>query len=99
MMSPCDRSVYTLGDAIRWVVDDDRVIVVDDTAPAAYVLHGREALIWRILTLSPNYRKLAGFLAAATDLTGPDAERVLHAVFERWTQLGVLSRITEADSG
>lgn len=98
-MSRCEWSVYTLGDAIRWVVDDDRVIVVDDAEPAAYVLQGREALIWRVLTLYGGYRKLLEFLNEAADLTGPDAEQELHAALGRWAQLGILSCATEADSG
>ncbi len=98
-MSRCERSVYTLGDTVRWVVDDDRVIVVDDAEPAAHVLQGREALIWRVLTLSDGSRKLLRFLSEAADLTGADAEQELHAVLGRWAQLGILSRVREADSG
>lgn len=94
-----ERSVYTVGESVRWVVDDDRVIVVDDVVPAAHVLRGREAMIWRVLTLSHGYRRLAEFLSAAEDLTGPDAERELRAVLERWRRLGLLARVTEAGSG
>lgn len=90
-MSQSKTSVYTLGDAIRWVVDADRVIVVDDAAHAAHVLQGREALIWRVLTSSGGYRKLLRFLNAAADHTGPDAEQELHAVLGRWAQLGMVS--------
>lgn len=91
-------SVYTISDATRWAVDDDRVIVVDERAPAACVLTGREALIWRVLTLPQGGRKLAGFLREAAGLSESDAEQELHAVLDRWTRLGILSR-DGGDSG
>jgi hypothetical protein len=98
-MSPRECSVYTVGDTIRWVVDDDRVIVVDDTVPAAHVFQGRDALIWRFLTLSHGYRKLVEFLAEVSDLAEPDAEQELRAVLERWARYGVLSRAKVAGNG
>ena len=97
-MSRRGQSVYTTGEAIRWVVDDDRVIVVDDARPAAHVLQSQEALIWRLLTLTPRYRKLVGFLSEAADVTEPEAERQLRAALDRWTRLGVCSCATEVSS-
>ncbi len=97
-MSRRGRSVYTTGEAIRWVVDDDRVIVIDDAGPAAHVLQGQEALIWRLLTLSPRYRKVTGFLSEAADITEPEAERQLRAALDRWTRLGVCSWAMEVGS-
>jgi hypothetical protein len=97
-MSRRERSVYTTGETIRWVVDDDRVIVVDDAGPAAFVLQGQEALIWRLVTLTQRYRKLVEFLSGAADIIEPEAERQLRAALERWTRLGVCSCATEVGS-
>jgi hypothetical protein len=84
-------SVYSVGDAIRWVVDDDRVIVVDGAVPAAHVLTGQDAVLWRVMTASGGPRKLAGFLQLAQDLTEPAAEAQLRAALGRWAQLGIVS--------
>jgi hypothetical protein len=93
-------SVYTVGETVRWVVDDDRVIVVVIGAvPAAHVLQGREALIWSVLTSSRDLRKLAEFLEMAADLTEPAAEQELRAVLGRWTQLGIVSHSTGGPDG
>ena len=98
-MSRRGWSVYTVGETVRWVVDDDRVIVVDGAVPAAHVLQGREALIWRVLTSSRDFRKLAEFLEVAADLTEPAAEQELRAVLGRWTQLGIASCATGGPDG
>ena len=92
-------SVYTVGEAVRWAVDDDRVIVVNDAVPAAHVMQGPEAMIWSVLTFSRSHRRLVEFLAEAADLTESAAEHELRAVLGRWTRLGLLSCAAGADDG
>lgn len=84
-------SIYSVGETIRWAVDDDRVIVVDGAVPAAHVLTGREALMWRVLTTCRDSRKLVDFLKVAEDLTEPAAQDRLRAVLRRWLQLGIVT--------
>lgn len=93
------RAVYTVGEMIRWAVDDDRVIVVNDLGPDAHVLMGREALLWRFLTVPHGYGELAELLRQAADGTEPQVRHELRAILERWARLGILTRGTEMGDG
>jgi hypothetical protein len=91
--------VYTTHETSSWLEDDDRVIVVDSAAPAAHVLEGMDAVIWRLLDLSYDHRRLVDLLQRFSDITQSEAERELHATLDRLTELGVLVRTAEVDHG
>ena len=84
--------LYETHPSIRWLVDDDRVIVVDEATSQSHAFQGTDAVIWRSLSLSPDYGRLVDLLQRIWGISRPDAERDLRATLERWTERGVLRK-------
>jgi hypothetical protein len=92
-------TVYTSRDTSSWVADDDRVIVVDSAVPVAHVLDGMDAVIWHLLGLSYDHRRLVDFLRGFSGLTWSEADLALRTTLDRLTDRGVLDRTAEVDHG
>jgi len=93
------RIVYTAPETSSWLTDNDHVIVVDTAASAAHVLEGLDAVIWSLLDLSYDHRRLVDLVQRCSDLTQIEAERELRATLDRFTELGLLARTVEAEHG
>jgi hypothetical protein len=91
--------LYETLPSIRWLVDDDRVIVVDEAASRSHVFQGTDAMIWRSLSLSQDYERLVDLLQRIWGLSRPDAERDLRATLECWTECGVIRKEIRAGHG
>ena len=91
--------IYSTPTSIRWLVDKDRVIVVDDAASLSHVFQGPDAVIWRSLSLSQDYGRLVDLMQRIWGISRPDAERDLRATLERWTERGVVRKEIRAGHG
>jgi hypothetical protein len=91
--------IYTTHPSIRWLVDHDRVIVVDEVASRSHVFQGSDAVIWRSLSLSQDYGRLVDLMQRIWCMSRPDAERDLRATLERWTERGVVRKEIRAGHG
>jgi hypothetical protein len=77
---------------VRWVDDDDRVIVVNEKTYDAYILGGIEAVIWRGLGRSCDFSRLVDLLTALGDRSRLSAELELGRVLAHWNDLGLLEK-------
>lgn len=100
MTHPHHRTLrYATPATIRWVVDDDRVIVLDIASETPQVLTGREALIWRCLSLSQDLQRLVDLVHRISGLSATAAEQELRATFDHWTELGLFHRVATHHHG
>lgn len=94
MTQPQHRALrYATPATVRWVVDDDRVIVVDIVSGTTQVLTGREALIWRCLGRCQDLQRLVDLVHRISGLSAAAAEQQLSEIFEHWTELGLFYRV------
>jgi len=85
--------VFSCPEAVRWVEDADRVLVVDDRSGETHTLRGAEAAVWGWLTLAYPYPKLVRLLAALLVLSSADAEQRLVAILQDWRAAGLLQML------
>lgn len=93
------RAWPDVADGVRWVVDDDRVLVVDGSTQAVTELTGVEAVIWRAVVARFDARTLLEIVRRGLRVSGDDAGARVRDILRRWTALGLLAGTGEGGRG
>ena len=82
--------VYHPSSKLRWINDQDRIIIVDERSGLSHELDGLQAAIWDWLTFSPSHLQLVSYLVALSALPEDEAESMLKKIIEDWHQDNLL---------
>lgn len=76
--------------SVRWVVESDCVLVVDERRGVAHTLRGPEMAVWNWLALNYTYSQVADWLARSLAVAPAEAEVRLGAIVQGWRAAGLL---------
>jgi hypothetical protein len=91
------KSVYRLisPETIRWVVDLDRTLVINELRGEVHVLHGLESAIWSWLSLGYSFSRLVSFAGEFLKISSIEAQDQIIDILDSWVASGLLEETNE----
>jgi len=92
------KKIISPAQKVHWAVEQNCILVVNETRNEVFRLTGMEQTIWDCLVLGCSHQKVRYFIAAMGKLDLNAADQEIHAILAKWHRLNLVE-IEEAALG
>ncbi len=85
-----EACVHVCAPSIVWTRSGEQIYLVDSARAASWTLRGRETIIWELLTLGYDLRRLSALLSELWAVPAGQANAILLEALRAWRDAGIL---------